>query len=419
MKHLRLSFAFAVSAMLLLVFCCKGTYAQIPSASGPQKVGCANGVRCGETFTATNNGIIYDCICNCSGQDDCTPRSSSSTSVPGRQSEDNSAMEAEQERRQQEQEQKKQRKEQEMFEKAKNEAFTSDHENLMRGLKGETSAETPAGTPALKTGATALPLKGYGTSSAVVLKTGTATTTETGDNSPQHRQELLGNLSETIQKRIAEPNEQAQEIARSLTTNKPPSLFKNIASLKAGDVILVAPIPLKDATTVKGLWEAEKSQVISFADQWGSDRWNANASHAAIFLGERNGKRWYLNNTSEHGPVILEEREFLREYGERQMDVASYVGEPISKEQGLEIWKAAHELRNTKKYGIWAENRLVCSEACRWLLLCAGRSVPERQGENATIHGFDTHLNKKDFVTFTPADFYENQQYFVVQRLEK
>jgi len=29
----------------------------------------------------------------------------------------------------------------------------------------------------------------------------------------------------------------------------------------------------------------------------------------------------------------------------------------------------------------------------------------------------DTGLNKKQFVTFSPSDFYENQQYFVVHQL--
>ena len=47
----------------------------------------------------------------------------------------------------------------------------------------------------------------------------------------------------------------------------------------------------------------------------------------------------------------------------------------------------------------------------------AGRRVPETQSENKKILGIDVGLNKKQFVTFSPSDFYENQQYFVVHQL--
>jgi hypothetical protein len=76
-------------------------------------------------------------------------------------------------------------------------------------------------------------------------------------------------------------------------------------------------------------------------------------------------------------------------------------------------------LRNTTTYGIWADKRMVCSETSRWVLLRAGRDVPQRTSDNARILGFDTGLNKGDFVKYSPADFYENYQYFVIQRLSK
>jgi hypothetical protein len=420
MKQLRFIVVFEVCVSLLLFFSFIDAGAQIPSPSAPQKEGCYDGnsrlINCGETYTATYNGIVYDCKCNCSGQDDCTPRTQTQSGAsvgthPGKrkkgsnqQGEDNSAVEAEHE---------KMRQEQELFEKAREEAFTSNHENLMKGLKGG----TPAGTTALKTETiTEVPLKSYSSSPAIGLKTGDTATAENADNSPQQRQELLGKLSDTIRERIDKPNEQAQEIITSLKTKAPPSLVKSIDNLAPGDVILVAAIPLEDYKKA-GVWEVGKSNAINLLDQWGSNNWSSPASHAAIYLGVRNGKRWYLDNTSEHGPVIKEEGYFLKEYGQRQMDVATLVGQPISQHQGEEIWKAAHELAKMISYGIWANDKMVCSETSRWVLVRAGRRVPETQSENRKILGVDIGLNKKEFVNFSPSDFYNNEQYFVIHPL--
>jgi transposase len=92
--------------------------------------------------------------------------------------------------------------------------------------------------------------------------------------------------------------------------------------------------------------------------------------------------------------------------------------QPISPHQGKEIWKAAHELRNHNVgYGIWANDKMVCSETARWVLVRAGRRVPETQSKNRKIVGIDIGLNKKTFVDFSPSDFYENEQYFVIHGL--
>lgn len=60
---------------LLLLLCSTDTL------SGIVKSGCCpegqNCVQCNEPFTATKNGVEYDCTCNCSGSDNCTPRSQS------------------------------------------------------------------------------------------------------------------------------------------------------------------------------------------------------------------------------------------------------------------------------------------------------------------------------------------------------
>jgi len=242
-------------------------------------------------------------------------------------------------------------------------------------------------------------------------------------NPAQLRRKLLSNFPNTILNRTDQPNKQAQEILRSFKTKEPPSPIKNIADLAPGDVILVAAWPWKDRNKA-GYSEVAKSIGINFMDQWGSNNWSSPASHAAIFLGERNGKRWYMDNQVKGGPVIKEEKDFLKEYGARKMDIATLVGQPLSKHEGEELWKGAHELRNTTTY--WPSKvshagsndpGMVCSESSRWLLMRAGRRVLETQSENAKILGIDTGLNKKQFIDFSPSDFYENEQYFVIHQL--
>ncbi|MFH1718257.1 MAG: hypothetical protein ABIF19_12965 [Planctomycetota bacterium] len=241
---------------------------------------------------------------------------------------------------------------------------------------------------------------------------------------PQLLKELLGNFSETVTRRTTRSNEQAQKILRSFKTGEPPNPVKNISSLAPGDVILVAPVPMKarlEEETEEHLKDVMISNGINFLDRWGSDNWTSPASHAAIFLGTRNGKNWYLDNTGV-GPVIKDEEQFLKQYGQRRMDVATLVGQPLSQHEGQELWKGAHELRNTTSYGIRVlahdgNDAMVCSEAARWLLVRAGRRVTETRNQNRTIAGIDTGLNKKMFVNFSPSDFYEEQQYFVIHKL--
>jgi hypothetical protein len=261
-----------------------------------------------------------------------------------------------------------------------------------------------------------------GASGPVVRPAPTPTpSADDGSISLQLRRELLGGLSDTIHKRVSGSNDQAQEIIRSLKTKKPPELpgiTKSIDNLVAGDIILVAPIPFKDWEKA-GVKDVLISNGTNLLDRWGSSNWSSPASHAAIFLGERNGKRWYMDNTSEHGPVIKEEQLFLKEYGQLQMDVATLVGQPISAEEGRKIFDAAHRLRDEGiSYGIGDPDKMVCSESARWLLLQAGREVPGTQSGNAKILGITTRLNKKDFVNYSPADFYDNEQYFVIHSLD-
>lgn len=415
MKSLRQLFISMGVSMVISVLLATISHAQIPEASPAQKEGCYDGqghpVNCGEKFVVVYQGITYDCICNCSGKDDCTPRSGSDGggrgAVRGRRetSEDDNndnaaAVEAERAKR---------AKEAELLEKARKEAFELEHNNLMHGLKGSGTS-----TPVLKTGNAT-------TSNPLGLKTGVPSTS--GDvPPPAMRRELTQGVVSQIQARTATPSDEGQDILRSLRTNKPPSPVRDPAhefdNLKAGDVILVGKIPINQGGEL-GWTDMAISQLVNFADRLASHNYTSEASHVAVFLGEKNGKRWFLNNTSEHGPVIIEEKEFMRLYGERKMDYARLIGKPIGQEEAEKIWDAAHEQRNTKKYGIRLKDRMVCSESAYWALTRTGRVIPERRDKDIQIFGTSSYLNKDAFVDFSPADFYDSWQYFVVRPLDR
>jgi hypothetical protein len=116
--------------------------------------------------------------------------------------------------------------------------------------------------------------------------------------------------------------------------------------------------------------------------------------------------------------VLFRSHQFLKEYGQRQMDVATLVGEPISRAEGDAIFKAAHELRDAGiKYGVGSDKRLVCSDASRWLLLQAGRDIPRTEGGPGYPNLITAFVQKKDVVSYSPADYYDQQEYFVIRPL--
>ncbi len=443
MKQLRFSFAFEVSAILLLVFCCKGAEAQIPSASGPMKVGCANGVNCGERYTTTYNGVVYDCRCNCSGQDNCTPRSSSGASGTSQQSEDNAAMKGDQERQLQEQEQKKQRKEQEMFEKAKQEAFTSEHENLMRDLKGRPSSGLSLHSG---TGTTSLPLKdGHAGSPALGLKTSNTPALKTGSANDEAKAEQeqfetmnaawMKNQKQLFEQRLQEENRIARALLRSLTTNAPPPLFeRKYDELQPGDVLLITPEELSG----KGVMIGDRLASFKFRGDLVHDNLSqlknqvrdelkngTPFSHTVTFLKTVNGKKWFLDNQRAEGPRILSEEAFLGTYARRGIMVAA-LAQPLNKAEGDSLWKAAQQLALRQKidsihkanslnpiylldktnYGAGGDD-MVCSEASRWALIRAGRHISPT----------DDKIKRKLGVEFSPADFLSSE-YFIVTEMK-
>ena len=184
---------------------------------------------------------------------------------------------------------------------------------------------------------------------------------------------LVADLPEAVAKRTGTGNNaQALEILRSFEGSPLAHPVKSMKELTPGDVILIAPDYLRsrgrDEDVSHHLYEWGLSNGINWLDRKGSNNPSSPASHAIVFLGKRNGKNWYLDNTYATGPVIKDAKAFLQEYGHRSMDVATLVGQPLSAHEGQELWKGAHELRNNASYGIKmlqynGNDVMVCSEA--------------------------------------------------------
>jgi hypothetical protein len=404
MSLLKGMFQSTILLLLVLFFAMKPSAAQIPSVPSPTKAGCFdtrnNYIRCGERFAAEAQGTIYDCVCNCSGRDQCTPRNQSGNNQTGASSDlggsDNgAAVDAEAAQA---------REKEEKLERERREIFNRNQDALLKTMKGS--------------GTTPLTLKGSGNASNLGLKP-SAPPQSIEPVTPQMRNEMMTEVASAIQARSSKPSREGAEILQSLKTNKPPSLDQDpFANLAVGDVILIDRIPFAERDKY-GWKDTALSQGINFADRLASSNYTSQASHVALFLGTRNGKRWFLNNTTEHGPVIIQESEFLRLYGGRDMDFARLIGKPISQEEGDLIWKAAHEQRETKTYGIWSKDRMVCSESARWALMSTGRDIPEQTVSDVKFLGTQSGVNKKAFVNFSPADFYASWKYFIIRPLTR
>lgn len=229
------------------------------------------------------------------------------------------------------------------------------------------------------------------------------------------REELLDDFSVVVNQRTVQPNPQASQILQALGEDRiPDNIVKDFSDLKSGDVILVGTDPVQELSR-REILDAVESYGIRFVDRLSSWKWDSPASHTAIFLKEYNGELWFLDNTTEAGTVIISEKEMLRRYSHRLMNVAS-VEQPLSQEEGQKLWEAAKEISGKRKhsgiidrtnYGIIGSDNMVCSEVSRWLLLQAGRDIPETASPLKKIVG----------VNYGPGSFYENDQYFIVTPL--
>jgi hypothetical protein len=212
-----------------------------------------------------------------------------------------------------------------------------------------------------------------------------------------------------VQQRLTEPNKWNRALATSLTTKAPPLPYKKFSELQSGDVLLIAPARRDVAGT-----------VINAGDAALSGTRVSDASHTVLYLKEVNGVRFFLDNVPGEGPRIVPEAYILQKYGRRQTEVAR-LAQPLNDAEGQKLYAAAREMRarnlsriggnrwfDGTTYGAWGKDDVVCAEADWSLLQAAGRPIPASTDRVKRKLGLD----------FSPADFYQNRQYFLVTPLE-
>ena len=226
-----------------------------------------------------------------------------------------------------------------------------------------------------------------------------------------------------IEQRLREPNKYASAIHQSLKMKSPPPLpHRKYEELQPGDVLLISP-------ENKSFWDAiGKSAWIAAADSVSSNVLSP-ASHTVLFLKEVNGKKLFLDHTSERGSHVISEAEFLSTYGQRDALVASpriAVGQPAKEIETAAIWEHTKELvkkeqekqakrketitddfRDLSGYGLYGNGNMVCSEADRWVLVNSGRKIPETASPLKRFLG----------IHYGPANFFSDENNFIITPL--
>lgn len=325
------------------------------------------------------------------------------TPTPSHPSGDDGATALEQEKQRQLQLQREQ-KEREL-ELVRQKKFAEEKERLLRSFKG-TSTDTlglkgaSSGTPGLKTRYE----KGTRDSAPVDL-----TVLQEQDEFVKMNAAWMKNQKQLIEQRLREPNKYASAISKSLKTNAPPPLPpRKYEMLQPGDVLLFPP----DDT--KSFW-------INFGDRLSSAS-PSPASHTVLFLKEVNGKKLFLDQTSERGTHVISEEEFLSTYGHRD----ALVAQPVKKADTAAIWERTKELvkkeqekqaKNTESrtdyfrdksgYGLYGPGNMVCSEADRWILINSGLNIPETASPLKRLLG----------IHYGPANFFSDDKNFIITPL--
>jgi len=209
-----------------------------------------------------------------------------------------------------------------------------------------------------------------------------------------------------IVQRIKEPNKWSGSIYASLKTKAPPLPYKKFDELEPGDVLLIYPDGFNKA--------------ITLIDNLVSDS-ESLASHTVIFLREVDGVKHFMENVPGKGPHIITESQVIAEYGARGADVAR-LAQPLNEHEAKKLYSAALEMAaanrkdvkgsffsDTTNYGAWGKDNVVCSEA-DWALLNLARP-------GASVPKTDDKIKSAAGVDFSPADFYDNDQYFLVSPL--
>jgi hypothetical protein len=230
--------------------------------------------------------------------------------------------------------------------------------------------------------------------------------------------EWMKKQKQLIEQRLREPNKDADVISKSLKTNTPSKSLKTnpppplpprkYEMLKPGDVLLISP----DDT--KSFW-------INFGDRLSSAS-QSSASHTVLFLKEVNGKKLFLDHTSERGSHVISEEEFLSTYGHRD----ALVAQPVKEADTTAIWERTKELvkkeqkkqaKNTESrtdylrdksgYGLYGPDNMVCSEAARWILINSGLKIPETASPLKRLLG----------IHYGPANFFSDDKNFIITPL--
>ncbi len=207
--------------------------------------------------------------------------------------------------------------------------------------------------------------------------------------------------------------------------NKPNLSLKD---LKPGDVLLFEPSYSSFKDAVQGIGVVAVDGVGELLAKGTLNE--SKISHTITFLKEENGKRLYLDNMPDEGPVIISEAEMQKRYVGRNASVAQiqngYVAQPLNEEEAGKLLDKAQEmakknidLRKEKGYdsdmlqwentlyGAWGKDNVVCSEASWALLKATGRELPLSKSWVTQIAG----------VNFSPSDFYNYKQTFLINRI--
>jgi len=209
-------------------------------------------------------------------------------------------------------------------------------------------------------------------------------------------------------------NKWSKGIINSLQNNAPPLPYKKFDELESGDVILLAP----NENDLGG-------QAVKLGTQLTDLSRASDASHTITYLKEVNGKKIFLDNMPGEGPKIKTEDQIHREYDSRDATVAKSaingVAQPLRPDEAQYLYEKALELAKKEldaekgiaysvfgqtNYGLGKDN-LVCSGASWELLKSTGRELPISR----------SWIINKTGIDFSPADFYNNTQYFLVTPL--
>ena len=226
----------------------------------------------------------------------------------------------------------------------------------------------------------------------------------------------MRNEKRLIAQRQEEPNPWCHSLARSQKIKAPPPPPKMLDQLQPGDVLLVGRA--KTLTLNADLWTNYYLRMFDKLTSW---EWDSRASHTLIYLKEVKGVKLFLDDQLSEGPRIKTEDQVVERYGKRIIDVAQPLSRPDSDTlwgvaRGLGIKQITADLKKGNNpynkgtnYGLYGNDKMVCSEASRFVLLMAGQEV------NLTYSPVKMLLG----IYFGPANFYGDKQHFMITPLER